>query len=66
MVWNPIIYRMQCETIHVMTTATNWSEFNAFPKDERLKTIKQLLQNGASIRQMEKLTGIGRGTIQNL
>ena len=52
--------------VRVMTTAMNWAEFNAFPKDERLKTIKQLLQNGASIRQMEKLTGIGRGVIQNL
>ena len=52
--------------IRLMTTATTWTEFNAFPKDERLKTIKQLLQNGASIRQMEKLTGIGRGVIQNL
>ena len=52
--------------VRLMTTATNWAEFNAFPKDERLKTIKQLLQNGASIRQMEKLTGIGRGVIQNL
>ena len=29
--------------LRLMTTATNWSEFNAFPKDERLKTIKQLL-----------------------
>ena len=52
--------------VRLMTTATNWAEFNAFPKDERLKTIKQLLQNGASIRQMEKLTGIGRGIIQHL
>ena len=52
--------------VRLMTTATNWAEFNAIPKDEKLKTIKQLLQNGASIRQMEKLTGIGRGTIQNL
>ncbi len=52
--------------VRLMTTATNWNEFNAFSKDERLKTIKQLLQNGASIRQMEKLTGIGRGVIQNL
>ena len=52
--------------VRLMTTAMTWDEFNAFPKDERLKTIKQLLQNGASIRQMEKLTGIGRGTIQNL
>ena len=52
--------------VRLLTTATNWAEFNAFPKDERLKTIKQLLQNGASIRQMEKLTGIGRGVIQNL
>jgi hypothetical protein len=52
--------------VQLMTTATNWAEFNAIPKDEKLKTIKRLLQNGASIRQMEKLTGIGRGTIQNL
>ena len=52
--------------VRLMTTATTWDEFKAFPKDERLKTIKQLLQNGASIRQMEKLTGIGRGVIQNL
>jgi hypothetical protein len=52
--------------VRLMTTATTWDEFRAFPKDEKLKTIKQLLQNGASIRQMEKLTGIGRGVIQNL
>ena len=50
----------------LMTTATTWDEFKTIPKDEKLKTIKQLLQNGASIRQMEKLTGIGRGVIQNL
>ena len=52
--------------IRVLTPATTWDEFKAIPKDEKLKTIKQLLQNGASIRQMEKLTGIGRGIIQNL
>ena len=52
--------------IRLMTTATTWDEFKTIPKDEKLKTIKQLLQNGASIRQMEKLTGIGRGIIQNL
>ena len=52
--------------VRLMTTATTWDEFRMFPRDEKLKTIKQLLQNGASIRQMEKLTGIGRGVIQNL
>ena len=52
--------------VRLMTAATTWDEFRAIPKDEKLKTIKQLLQNGASIRQMEKLTGIGRGVIQNL
>ena len=52
--------------VRLMTTATTWDEFRAIPRDEKLKTIKQLLQNGASIRQMEKLTGIGRGVIQNL
>ena len=52
--------------VRLLTTATTWDEFKAIPKEEKLKTIKQLLQNGASIRQMEKLTGIGRGVIQNL
>ena len=52
--------------VRLMTTATTWDEFKAIPKEEKLKTIKQLLENGASIRQMEKLTGIGRGVIQNL
>ena len=50
----------------LMKEAWAEDEFRAIPKDEKLKTIKQLLQNGASIRQMEKLTGIGRGVIQNL
>ena len=50
----------------LMTNATTWEEFKGIPREEKLKTIKQLLQNGASIRQMEKLTGIGRGIIQNL
>jgi len=52
--------------VRLMTTATTWDEFKSISRDEKLKTIKQLLQNGASIRQMEKLTGIGRGVIQNL
>ena len=32
--------------VRLMTTATTWDEFKAIPKDEKLKTIKQLLQNG--------------------
>ena len=52
--------------VRLMTTATTWDEFKTIPRDEKLNTIKHLLQNGASIRQMEKLTGIGRGIIQNL
>ena len=52
--------------VRLMTTATTWEEFKAIPREEKLKTIKQLLENGASIRQIEKLTGIGRGVIQNL
>ena len=52
--------------VRLMTTATTWDEFKEIPREEKLKTIKELLRNGASIRQMEKLTGIGRGVIQNL
>ena len=58
--------RQVLSMVRLMTSATTWDEFKAIPRDEQLNTIKQLLQNGASIRQMEKLTGIGRGVIQNL
>jgi hypothetical protein len=41
-------------------------EFLGLPKVDQLKTLGDLRKKGASIRQLEKLTGIGRGVIQNL
>ena len=52
--------------VRLLTPVATWDEFKTIPREEKLKTIKQLLQNGASVRQMEKLTGIGRGVIQRL
>jgi transposase len=49
-----------------LAPVTTWDDFKGLPREERLKLIKQLLETGASIRQLEKLTGIGRGTIQLL
>ena len=53
-------------TLKLLTPVTTWDDFKGLPREERLKLIKQLLVTGASIRQLEKLTGIGRGTIQLL
>ena len=53
-------------TLKLLTPVTTWDDFKGLPREERLKLIKQLLETGASIRQLEKLTGIGRGTIQLL
>ena len=53
-------------TLKLLAPVTTWDDFKGLPREERLKLIKQLLETGASIRQLEKLTGIGRGTIQLL
>ena len=53
-------------TLKLLCPATTRDEFKLFPYEEKLKIIKQLLERGASIRQLEKLTGIGRGVIQFL
>ena len=52
--------------VRLLTPARNWDEFRALLYEERLKTIRELMKNGASFRQLEKLTGVGRGVIQNL
>lgn len=52
--------------IRLYTGAPTIADFQTLPYPERLKTLKGLLSNGASIRQLERITGIGRGVIQNL
>ncbi len=52
--------------IHKLTGVESISELLAKPHAECLKALTDLRRQGASIRQLERLTGIGRGVIQEL
>ena len=39
---------------------------SSLPREERDNTVKMLLISGVSIRQIERLTGISRGVVQNI
>ena len=45
---------------------TNSSAFQQLDNDLRLDILKKLKGIGASHRQLERLTGIGRGVIQGI
>ena len=42
------------------------SRITTLPREERDEAIRSLLRRGFSIRQIERLSGIGRGVIQRL
>ena len=48
------------------TGVTNSSAFQQLESETRCRVLKELLKKGASHRQLERLTGIGRGIIQKL
>ena len=48
------------------TGVTNISAFQQLDNETRCKVLKSLKEKGASHRQLERLTGIGRGVIQKL
>ena len=50
------------EHYHIKTTTT----IRAFSKEKRDEAIRWLQYKGFSIRQIERLTGIGRGEIQKI
>ena len=52
--------------LYDMTKTASMMEFLGLTRAEQLKALADLRKKGASIRQLEKLTGIGRGVIQNL
>lgn len=49
-----------------LTGAMNAAEYLMLTSNVAYKTITELRKTGASIRQLERLTGIGRGIIQHL
>ena len=48
------------------TGVTNSSAFKQLDDETRCRVLKELKEKGASHRQLERLTGIGRGKIQGL
>ena len=49
-----------------MTGVTNSSAFQMLEDVSKRKVLKELKSKGASHRQLERLTGVGRGLIQKL
>ena len=49
-----------------MTGLTNSSAFQKLEDESKRRVLKELKARGASHRQLERLTGVGRGLIQKL
>ncbi len=47
-----------------LTGVTNSSDYQKMDKSLQLETFKELKKQGASVRQLQRLTGIDRGRIQ--
>ena len=45
---------------------SNSSRFQLLDKEKQRETLRKLLAIGASVRQLQRLTGLGRGVIQRL
>ena len=56
------VWRMIIE----MTGLTNSSAFQKLEDESKRRVLKELKARGASHRQLERLTGVGRGLIQKL
>ena len=48
------------------TDVTNNSDFQKMDRDKQRQIIADLRKKGASVRQLQRLTGLGRGLIQRL
>ena len=42
------------------------SEFQRLDRDRQREALKTLIELGASVRQLQRLTGLGRGLIQRI
>ena len=56
------VWQMIIKTVNV----TNSSAFQKLQDESKRKVLKELKAKGASHRQLERLTGVGRGLIQKL
>lgn len=49
-----------------MVNVANSSDFQKLEDESKRRVLKELKAKGASHRQLERLTGVGRGLIQKL
>ena len=49
-----------------LTGVSNSSDFQKLVRDKQRETLRTLLETGASVRQLQRLTGLGRGLIQRV
>ena len=54
------------EIIKAITKVRDTKEIQKFQREERNEVIKELKSTGLSIRQIERLTGVGFGVIRNI
>lgn len=49
-----------------LTSVTNSSDYQNLDKEIQRESLRKLLDLGASVRQLQRLTGLGRGLIQRI
>ena len=49
-----------------LTGASNASEFQKLDRGRQREALRELRDLGASVRQLQRLTGLGRGLIQRI
>ena len=49
-----------------LTSVTNSSDYQNLDKEIQRESLRKLLDLGASVRQLQRLTGLGRGIIQRV
>ena len=52
------------KVIKELTGTSNASEFQKLDREHQRKALRELRELGASVRQLQRLTGLGRGLIQ--
>ncbi len=54
------------QRINKVTGVKSSSSFQHLDKEKQREILRMLLDNGASVRQLQRLTGLGRGIIQRV
>ncbi len=58
--------RREKGTVHKVCKCTNTTEIQILESEQRNKYIKKLKEKGLSIRQISRLTGIGKGIVERI